>query len=929
MIYDMKRTLFPVVIIGLSFLAGGCASAPKAEESRSGETVWDLLAQGKSSEAKALYLGKADVGERDKQGRTTLHIAAEMNDADLAIFLIALGAELDAHDNQGSTPLALAVSSGSAEAAAVIAAAGADIYQPLSSGSSKTVALAALENGDMTRSVITEKNVNSVGPGGRTPLHLAAMIGAYGTIDALIAKGAEINRKDHAGKTALDVAFEKTGSLDHAYTAEKLILAGASSDHPFFAALAPPVRTGNCNVRLADGSAVYHFAAAEGYSGYVEWLILKKADVNIKNSSGSTPLHEAARAGHLDVMEQLIAAGAGVNLQDAKGNTPMHLAIPPARHKNSVALLLSRNANPNLRDEHGEIPLQVAITLDRDPAVIESLLAGGSDVSNRNIDGKTALYLAVEEGRDRLVPLLLSWHSNIFAADNTVMTPAEKAIRENRTSLASLITEDTVQQSDSMGNTFLHIAVRNRADRSVINRILDRKAAVNARNKEGNTALHLAAMNNDEDAGELLIARGADIFAPNAAGESPLFLAFHAPGSLREWMLNEKTLEARDGLGNTALHYAAQWKLAQHIPLMAARGARLEAVNATGETSLFWAARADSPETVNALVKQGALVNARDSLGGTALHSAVRWNAQKSAPALIQAGININSQNLNGKSPLHEAARLGLSTMEDSLLSRGAGLEVRDSQGNTPLMETVMAGFPSAAEQLVNKGADPIARNNRGDTPLHIAVAMQRIDLVTLLLNCGAPIHARNSQGITPFTTALTISPFMASTLLTKDRLYVQDDDGSSPLHIAVSQRAAPVILQAIINRGCRISAIDREGRTALRLALDMDLFREAKILADAGSDVFAPANDGKTPAEIAITKGPAAVEAIFSGKAIAARDSSENTVLHYAAKSGNADVIKRLIALGADRNVRNIASETPAEIARRWNRGGAAGLLQ
>jgi ankyrin repeat protein len=626
-------------------------------------------------------------------------------------------------------------------------------------------------------------------------------------------------------------------------------------------------------------------------------------------------------------MRRLIGVGADVNAQDAKGNSPLHLAIPPEQHNNAITLLLSNGANLNLRDEHGEIPLQVAITLNRSPGITGSLLAGGSDISNRNIDGKTALHLAVEAERADLVPLLLEYHSDIFAADNAGRIPLVIALKNNNKTLPMLITEGTVLQSDSGGNTPLHIAVQNKADPSIIGMILDKKAPVDTRNKEGNTALHLAVMINDELTGALLITRGADIFGPNASGESPLYLALNSPGSLRGWMLTQKTLTANDGLGNTALHYIAQWKMAQYVPLLVQRGSKLEAAAATGETPLFMAARANSPETIEALLKAGALIYARDSLGNTVLHCAVLWNAQNAADTLIRGGLNVNSQNLAGKSPLHDAIRLGI-PLDSLLIRRGANLEIRDAQGNTPLMEAVLAGFPVMTEKLTNNGADPIARNNRGDTPLHLAVVMQRRDLVTLLLGCGVPIHARNSQGATPFNTALVTSPEMVSILLTKDRILAADDDGLSPLHIAIKQQASPVMVQIIINQGGRISTVDSEGRTPLRLALEMNAFEEAKILADAGSDVFSFAADGNTAADIALTKGSGAVKAIFSGPAINTRDSSGNTVLHYAAKNGDAALIGILLELGANKKIKNIASESPAEIAIRWDHQEAAILL-
>ncbi|GHV86180.1 hypothetical protein AGMMS50230_17880 [Spirochaetia bacterium] len=890
-----------------------------------------MLEQGKTQEAEALFTSKASLEERDSQGRTALHAAAETGNAEMVRFLLAMGAEVDALDNQGRTPLGIAAVKSDPAVARLLCAGGADIHLPVNSATADTSALlGVLSGGTFLQSLIHPQTLNSRGSGGLTLIHLAGREGKAGSADILAGAGALVNEKDDGGKTALDYAFAKTASAAHAETAEKLILAGGYSTNPFFNYFAPAARSSNYNIRVADGYTALHYAAREGYTGYISFILNKKADVNIKNNSGAAPLHEASRFGRLEVMRILIENGADTNAQDAKGNAPLHLAAPAEQHEQAMIMLLQNRANPNLRDEHGETPLHVVIILGRPVLIIETLLAGGAAVTNRNIEGKTALFLAVESKRTDLIPLLLQKHADIFAADNNGKTPLETALAEKDPAVLNvLLTEETVLLSDSTGNTPLHIAVKNKIETGTVEMILNKNAAVNARNKEGNTPLHIAVMVNHESAGSLLISRGADLFAPNARGENPFYLAFHSPGAVREWILTEKTLEARDGLGNTALHHAAQWKLAVHIPLLVQRGSKIEAANATGETPLFIAARADSPETINALLTAGASINARDSQGNSPLHSAVRWNAQRSIDPLINAGNSVNVQNLAGKSPLHEAVRLGLTSPETLLIKRGANIEIRDGLGNTPLMEAVQGGSAGSVERLVEAGADPITRNNTGDTPLHIAVTKQSIDLVTLLLNNGAPIHARNSQGITPFRIALTISPAMVSTLLTKDRIAMSDDDGLSPLHIAVRQHAAPSMLQTIIGRGSRVSAVDSEGRTALRLALDLNALEETKILADAGSDVFVPAADGKTPAFVSLSRGETAVRAVFSGPAINARDGTGNTVLHYAAQTGRTDMISILLELGANKNIRNVAAESPSDIAARWNHRQAAALLQ
>jgi ankyrin repeat protein len=932
-IEGMKRNnLWLTILFGgillLSPCFSGCKTSPQPEPAAEipVDDVWSLLDRRETGRAREMFLGKVDVHARDDRGRTPLHAAAEIGDADLTAFFISLGAEIDALDNEKRSPLGISAEKGDAAVAKVLCAAGADIHLP---PEGNNPALAGIrQKGAFLEALLTPKSVESAGAGGRSILHLAAAAGDAGAIRIILDAGSAAAKKDGAGKTALDLALEQPDSRNHLETAELLILAGAVSQNPVYPYLAPAVRSSNYNIRGADGASSLHFAAREGYSNFISFLLEKGTNVNIKNASGATALHEAARSGRLGAMETLLRRGAEVNVQDAKGNSALHIGIPPDVHQEAAALLLSFGINPNLRDVHGESPLHIAVTLNRSSDVLQTLLGGGADVSIRNIDGKTPLYLAVEENKPSYIPLLLAYGSDIFAADNQGATVYERALLDRNSILTALITEETVFQNDSAGNTLLHLTVKNRGDDKIVGLILDRKALVNARNKEGDTSLHIAVRLDRGESGTLLISRGADIFAPNARGESPLYLAFTSTGGVRQWMISPFTLETRDGLGNTVLHYICQWKLDAQIPFVISRGANTEAANATGETPLFTAVKYDNASTVKVLLANGAYLNSRDTLGNSALHAAVRWDTPRAAAALIDSGIDINAHSLNGNTPLHDAVRLGIVNMETLLVQRGASLEVRNAGGNSPLMEAIMAGHPLSMERLAELGADPTTRNNRGDTPLHVAVAMERSDLVTPLLSWGAPIHAKNSFGKSPFQIALAGSPRMVSTLLTRDRIYGADDSGFSALHIAVQEHAGPDMIKIIIDQGGRINSVDYEGRSPLRLAVDTGDWEKARILADAGADPFLTAGDGKTPAELALSAGEEGIRALFSGRGISARDPSGNTILHYAAKSCSPGLVGLLLELGANKGVKNIAAESPADIARRWNQIETAALL-
>jgi len=932
----MNRNLFSAArfcsIVIISVFLAGCASAP--EQAVHGDDVWALLARGEGERAMPYFLGEVDVNATDTLGRTPLHLAAINRDPLLASFFISLGANIDALDYAWNTPLGISTGKLDSATAAVLVGAGADIHHPIMEDTSPARIAVDRGNGEFLAALLTSESLVSVDYAGRTVLHIAAEAGNSQAADTIINAGGIIAQRDGRGNTALDITLGRHDSRDHAETAERLIMAGAVSDHHLHAYFAPAARTFNYNIRSADGMAPLHYIARRGYIGYLRFLLERNAVVNVQNASGSTPLHEAARSGNIEAMEILLNHGADINAQDASGNTVLHIAFPPELHLSALNLLLSRGANPNIRDYQGASPLHVAIILNRSNGVISNLLLAGADVTIRDVEGKTPLHLAVEKSRVNLVPVLLAHGADIFAEDNNGVSPFQEALAGNNAIVFAMINRETVLQRDSSGNTMLHITVRSGGSTEVLNTILDysTSALVNARNYAGDTSLTIAVRLNNVEAGELLLHRGADIFAVNSDGESPLFLAFPAvgenPAGLRRWMLTPQTLSARNGLGNTVLHYAAHWRMDHWIPLIIQMGAHTEASNATGETPLFIAVRHDSPSTIRVLVSSGAQLAARDTHGNSALHAAVRWHAIAGAETLIDLGLDINSHALNGKTPLHDSIRLGMPEVQVLLLRRGADIEVRDAEGNTPFMEAIFAGDPQTVLMLAEAGADPNGRNLRGDTPLHIAVAMERDDLAILLLGWGSSIHARNALGRTPYQNAISVSPWMVRTLLTRDRQNSADNYGSSPLHIAIQERAPVSTIRMIMDMGVRLSPVDAEGRTPIRLAVEMNLLETARLLADSGSDVFIAARDGRSAAELSLLKGEEAVRALFSGRAISSRDLSGNTILHHAARHGNTGIISQLLSLGAFSEVRNIAAESPADIALRWNHPGAAALL-
>ena len=950
-----KATIFSFLACVLSvilLLFSGCASTPDEEgetinetsqdssmppsapiETRSGTTVdiWSLLSKGDAS-ARSYFLGEIDVNAVDSYGKTPLHYAAETGDAQLTSFFITLGANINARDNRGQSPLGICIEKNDPVTAEIIARSGGDIHMEILNNT--TAAYLALNKSDQVfKSILTPSNIDTADSNGHTVLHIASIAGKVQAVHDIISVTSSssngiINKKDNTDKNALDYTLEKPDSAKHMETAEQLILAGAFSENPIFQYMGPAVRSANYNIRRNDGLAPIHFAVIDDYAGLITFLLNKNIDLDVKSISGATALHEAVRNGNISVISMLLDRGADPNARDAKGNTPLHTGIPSEVHRDVVIMLLEKGADPNARDSHGDTPLHIAVILNRSVNVIQAILNGGADVHIRNIEGKTPLYIAVQEKRAVLIPALLSYGSEIFAADNAGVTPFDIGIRTNDNTFNLLVTAGTVAQRDSAGNTMLHAAVNNRGNPEQISRILDQKAPLDARNRSGDTALHFAVRSNQKENGEFLISRGANIFALNGTGSSPLYEALSLSPA-REWIINANTLIASDGLGNSILHYAAEWNLNSAIPLIIRAGLSVETLNATGQTPVFMAIRTDSISTIRIFTEFNANINARDNQGNSALHAAVRWNAVNSAAFLITSGIDINAHSLNGNTALHDAVALGMPDIQSLLIQRGANLEVRNIDGNTPLMEAVRTVMIPSVEKLLSSGADASTRNTRGDTPLHIAVSIDNQTLVNMLLQKGTSIHARNTRNRTPFQTSISVSQQMVTSLLSGGRINVPDDMGNSILHIAVQERASESVLRSIIALGGRINAVDSNGKTPLRAAIDMEAWALVKLLADAGADPFIEAADNKTPSEISFIKGNDCITALFSGRNIDAKDNSGNTILHIAARFGTARNIALLLELGANKSIRNISSESAYDIAVRWNRPDNAEILR
>jgi ankyrin repeat protein len=924
----------PVILgacAGLAILAASCATTQKPVEQPAPkqESLIDLITAGKTAELKQRFTTSDSVNQKNVKGQSLLHIAALRNDADTVQFLLAMKADTESMDATGATPLYAAVDAGCLDSAKVLAGAGAKIFASTTAGTT-VYALAKQKGPSAVKAILSEKTVAQQDESGRTALHYAVRLLDENAVDLILAAGGAVSSRDNDGLTPLATAYLSPEKTESANIAAKLILAKAEPLRADFAWFETAVLKRNLSMRFEEGRTPLHIAADKGQTGYVSYLVEHKVPVNVKDVASSTPLHEAVRNGRIDCAKILISAGADPNQKDSSGNTPLHLVMPVASRSEMFAMLLAAKADPNQKDTYGDTPLHIAARLGMSEDIIRALIGAGADSNERNKKGVTPLSLAIERKQTAQAALFVKLGADIHAEDISGSTALTKAISTGLEMVQAVVVDSNIQSRDSQGRTPLHIGVINKADTAVINYLISKKADVNARDKNGDTPLHITVRNNDRASGEILLAYGADVFTPNVTGESALKAALTRLGGRQDWVLNSNVIKSSDGAGNTPLHLAAEWTLTGIVSFIVEKGGDLNARNANGETPLFNAVKADSGATIKAMLtgsgERKADINARDFLGNTALHACIRWAAEDAATMLIAYDTQMNgrklvqARNLAGKTALHEAARTGNLPFVTMLLASGADINAADETGKTALTDAILANRADSVKILLDKGAAPVIQDMYGRNAYHEAAEIATTEIVLMVRNAGGNPMARDAYGKTPLSLAFHKSGETVLAVLGNNTNLV-DSDGNTPLHIAVAEKSPDSILQTLIAAKYPLNNRNRTGATALLAALRGGQESTVRLLLASGADPFASDTSGECPVSLALTSIKQFIPVIAEYCADDT-DTIGDGLLHYAARLGDPETIQKLLALPKiDRNARNIAGETPRDIAIRWQK--------
>ena len=433
-----------------------------------------------------------------------------------------------------------------------------------------------------------------------------------------------------------------------------------------------------------------------------------------------------------------------------------------------------------------------------------------------------------------------------------------------------------------------------------------------ARDRAGEGVLLADALRGDADALRILLGEDPDLIE-ETFGEDGASLLHLAAGrgaieSMRLLLGRGTDANVRDRRLRTPLHYAAEEGQEEAVRLLAERGAEVNAQDEQGWTPMRLAVHGGNVEVLRLLADRGAET---DIFAMAALGDVDRTSALLDEdPALVKA----RDETTSGFSPLHYAAQYGRRELAELLLAKGADPEGADALGTTPLRIAATGGHKEVADALMDSGAkvdifvasafgdvestrrllqeDPGRANARHrSTPLRLAAERGHVEVIEFLLAAGADVNAETFEG--------------------------------TPLHGAAAQGHKAAV-ELLLAGGADVNVRDRDGWTPLHCAAYYGHRDIAELLLARGADL-----DVHTAASLGRDEVLATLLRVRPQFAASRFGAAAGTALHWAARAGQVEAVKLLLAAGADARAGDSKGKTPVAWALETDQQDAATVLR
>lgn len=394
-------------------------------------------------------------------------------------------------------------------------------------------------------------DVNKITHDGRTYLIWASLRGNTEIMEFLLGKGAKVDILDSRGYNAVN--FAASGGQRNTKVYDLLIANGAN--------LREDLTPEGANALLLAVSADKDFELTN-------YFISKGLSLNSTDRAGNTAFNYVARTGNIGFLKTLVAKGVKYNdnailmaAQSGRGATPvgtelfqyleslklnpatvnangenaLHFIVRRPKQDTLIGYFLSKGVDVNKADNDGNTPFMMAAAANREVATLGLLAPLVKNINQTNKKGASALALAVRGNSPEVVSFLIGKGADVWvkdaAGDNLAayLVQGYSAARGQADFDAKIkLLSDKgfdITAPQANGNTLFHLAIA-KNDLPFLKRIGEMKVDINAKNKEGLTVLHKAAMTAKDDVIlKYLVAAGARKDVVTEFKETPFDLA--------------------------------------------------------------------------------------------------------------------------------------------------------------------------------------------------------------------------------------------------------------------------------------------------------------------------------------------------------------------------------------------------------------------
>lgn len=538
-------------------------------------------------------------------------------------------------------------------------------------------------------------------------------------------------------------------------------------------------------------------------------------------------------------------------------------------------------------------------------------------------DNLTPLHYAARYNQLDVLKLLVENHADIQAGDDEGLTPlhyASRFKREGKKKVLEAADDGTVMQPNGIPSS--DTAEDLAAQSTAIHFLVDRGADINVRDIYGQTPLHYAAMRGNEIAcRDLLSYKGkVALEAVDKQGMTALHMAAsHNQTEIVKMLIDcGANLRCKDDEDSTPLHAAAAEGSLKVVRNLFEAGARLDGwvtiqsmvtdKDIDGNTCLSLAVENGHYDVVKICLEKRADVNTPNNIYMHPLHLAAVNGDVRIVRLLVENNARIDVLNNEQATPLHKAAQYNHVQVVEFLVDREADIERKDEENYTSLLLASVYGHAATVDLLIQKGADTSAVDKNDKTAIFLASEENQLSCLEALLNYeeireninvsdrydNDPLHIAAMKGYLPIVRCL---------LKHGADLDSKNEEEQTPLHLAAKYGRTNIVRELVKQDKNSVNDEDENSNTALHLAALAGHAKVADVLIEMGADVAARNDSLWTPLDCAAAKGwmKTAKCLLEADSPIDPMDKAKTTPLHLAAKYGHTEVIELLIDWDAD----------------------------